>query len=237
MSDDSFPYLSEFQDLEFPPIAGASPEGIVAVGGNLSPGMLLSAYRRGIFPWFSDDDPILWWSPDPRFILYPEKLRISKSMKKILKKGVFTVTIDEAFEEVIRHCRHIKRKKEAGTWITDDIIAGYGELHRLGYAHSVEVRQDGELVGGLYGISLGTAFFGESMFSLRPNTSKAALIYLSQNLEKKGFAFIDCQVYTEHLESMGAVEVPRDIFLEELETVLTRRTIKGSWTGLFNEVT
>ncbi len=229
----AFPVLEEDDYFQFPPVESATKEGIVAVGGNLSPGMLLSAYRQGIFPWFSGDEPILWWSPDPRFVLFPEKLHISKTMKKFLKKKPFTYTFDCKFAEVMRRCAGVKRPKQRGTWITKAMIDGYCRLHELGYAHSVEVYEDGELAGGLYGVSLGSIFFGESMFSLKPNASKAALIMLVGRLSQAGFSLVDSQVYTEHLASMGAEEVPREVYLELLSRALERPTLKGSWARSF----
>lgn len=203
------------EDIVFPHPSLANEDGILAVGGDLSPERLLLAYSNGIFPWYSEDEPIIWWSPDPRFILYPKDIKISHSMKKLLKKQAFTVTFDTCFREVISNCASLRM--EDGTWITDEMIAAYTRLHELGFAHSVETWYEDKLVGGLYGIALGKCFFGESMFSTMPNASKTALITLSDKLLKKGFLFIDCQVYTKHLESLGAVKIPRSEFLEMLE--------------------
>lgn len=227
-----FPYLDENQHFQFPPVDKSTPEGIVAAGGNLSPGMLLSAYTQGIFPWYSEYEPILWWSPDPRFVLFPEELHISKSMGRVLKKEEFTCTADTCFETVIRSCREIERPGQPGTWITNDMLEGYIELHRLGYAHSVEAWQGGDLTGGLYGVSLGKCFFGESMFSKKSNSSKASLIFLAGRLKERGFHFIDCQVYTSHLKSLGAREIPRREFIVRLERGLRYDTLKGSWAGI-----
>lgn len=200
--------------LQFPHPEEASPEGIVAVGGDLSPERLLLAYSMGIFPWFDDDQPILWWSPDPRMVLFPDKLKVSKSMKRVLRDEVFTVTINKAFDRVIRNCASVKRDGQAGTWITEDMITAYNKLHAMGKAISVEVWLDDELVGGLYGLDLKPIFCGESMFSYVSNASKAGFITLVQLLKEKGYTLIDCQVYTEHLASLGAEEIPRSEFLK-----------------------
>ncbi|MDR3342760.1 MAG: leucyl/phenylalanyl-tRNA--protein transferase [Treponema sp.] len=217
--DPDFPYLDAYQRFAFPP-PEQSPGNIIAVGGNLSPGMLLSAYEQGIFPWYNPEDPLLWQSPDPRFILFPEKLHISASMKKVFKKGDFEVTLDRNFAGVIKGCAEIYRPGQGGTWITEDIITAYTELHRLGWAHSVESYQGGELVGGCYGLRLGKVFFGESMFAKRSNASKAAFLTLAQRLFAEGVAFIDCQVPTEHLQSLGGEEMNRRDFLSLLRKTL-----------------
>lgn len=190
-------------DLVFPPVNTAEPDGLLAMGGDLSPERLLLAYRNGIFPWY-EGEPILWWCPDPRFVLFPEELKINKSTKAQLKKGSFDFTINKAFAEVIRHCKEIERAGQDGTWITDEVERAYTKLHELGYAHSAEVWQDDELVGGLYGIHLGNVFFGESMFSLVSGASRYAFVKYVQLLQNDGVQLIDCQVYTEYLESMGA---------------------------------
>ena len=220
---------------KFPPVAYAEKNGIIAVGGDLSPGRLIEAYKNGIFPWFSEGDPIIWWSPDPRFVVFPGELKISKSMKQELRRGTFTITADKAFKEVIELCRK-PRKHESGTWITDDIVKGYTELHEMGYAHSVEAWRNGKLAGGLYGVSLGRCFFGESMFTNEKNASKAAFITLAERLKELDFDLIDCQVYTAHLESLGAVEIPRDEFSAILKYSLSKETLQGNWSenGLFN---
>ncbi len=206
---------------EFPDPNLASSEGLLAAGGDLSCRRLLDAYRKGIFPWYSDNQPILWWSPDPRSILYPQNLHISKSLHKTLRKEIFTTTFDQAFTTVIESCAHGEtRKEQSGTWITGEMRAAYCRLHELGYAHSVESWQDGVLVGGLYGIALGAAFFGESMFSLRTDASKVALTVLVEQLRKWQFHFIDCQVQSAHLDSMGAINIPRSRFLRELQNAL-----------------
>ncbi len=231
--DPRFPVLGEYDWFPFPPVDDASEDGVLCTGGNLSPGMLLSAYRQGLFPWFNDEDPIVWWSPDPRFILVPGDLHVSATMKKVLKKRRFELTIDRSFGEVIRACSSTPRHGQAGTWITDDMIAGYERLHELGYAHSAEARLGGKLAGGLYGISLGSAFFGESMFSLEPDASKAAFIPLVWTLAEAGFTLVDSQVRTEHVESMGGRSVARTDYLGMLAKALCSPTLKGDWGALF----
>lgn len=205
--------------LVFPPVHLAEPDGLLALGGDLSVDRLLLAYRSGIFPWYEGDN-ILWWCPDPRFILLPGELKISKSMKVLLKKNPFEFTINKAFPEVIRSCKTISRKEQDGTWITDAVKIAYTRLHQLGYAHSAEVWQDGELVGGLYGIRLGKVFFGESMFSKVSNASKFAFINYIKQLETEGIQLIDCQVYTEHLESFGAKMINREDFIQLLSSYI-----------------
>lgn len=202
------------EDLVFPHPALADEDGLLAAFGDLSPERLLLAYSSGIFPWFSEDEPILWWSPDPRFVLHPKDIKVSHSMKKVLKKNTYNISFDKCFRKVISSCSNVR--KESGTWITDEMIDAYCKLHELGFAHSVEAWYENRLVGGLYGISIGKCFFGESMFSLMPNASKSAFITLSRLLEDKEFLMIDCQVYTEHLESLGAIRVARDEFLKTL---------------------
>jgi len=201
-------------DLSFPTHELASPEGVLAVGGDLSVERLLLAYKCGIFPWFEADEPILWWSPDPRFVLFPEALKVSKSMKQVLRNSDFVVTVNTAFADVIDACSKIKRDGQAGTWITNSMRNAYIELHEMGYATSVEVWLDKELVGGLYGVDLGNGVFcGESMFTKVSNASKVGFITFIQNTNYK---LIDCQVYTSHLESLGAQDIPRDEFLSYL---------------------
>ncbi len=215
--------------LVFPPPDKADPDGLLAFGGDLDPDRLLIAYRMGIFPWFNPGDPILWWSPDPRMVLYPSHLHVSKDMRRILRKGLFSISYDTNFNAVINACKDIQRKDQSGTWITDEMARAYEELHKRGYAHSVEVWQNGELVGGLYGVSLGACFFGESMFSQVSNASKTGFITFVQDLARNGFQMIDCQVYTDHLARLGAEEIPRNRFLEELQHGLQAKTIKGKW--------
>jgi len=218
------------KELVFPDPENAAEGGLLAVGGDLSLQRLLLAYSRGIFPWYTEGDPILWWSPDPRLILDPDGFRVSKSLKRIIKKKVFTVTMDCCFARVIRKCATIKRKHERGTWITDAMIAAYIKLHRAGVAHSVETWEGRRLVGGLYGVSLGKAFFGESMFSEKPDASKVALVFLVGALRSWGMDLIDCQVATEHLARMGARSIPRAEFLHRLDAALAYETRGGTWT-------
>lgn len=218
-------------EIRFPSPAHARRDGLLAVGGDLTPERLLAAYRAGIFPWYSDGEPPLWWSPDPRCILFPEELRLSRSMRQFLRKGHLAVTCDRAFRAVIAACGK-PRPGQEGTWITAEMQTAYGRLHDLGYAHSVEAWQGESLVGGLYGISLGSAFFGESMFSRSPNASKAALATLVGALRTRGFSFIDCQLATPHLLSLGARTVPRRAFLDLLKTALAAETLRGSWGSL-----
>ena len=202
--------------LWFPPVEEAQPDGLLAIGGDLSTQRLLIAYERGIFPWYEGDTPF-WWCPDPRFVLYPNELKISKSMQQLLKKKAFTFTINEAFFDVIRHCKKTKRTGQNGTWITNEVETAYRKMHGLGYAHSAEAWLDGKLVGGLYGIRLGKVFFGESMFSHVSNASKYAFISYAQQLVKENVQLIDCQVYTEHLESFGARMIQRAEFISLLK--------------------
>ena len=200
--------------IEFPDIKDATSEGLVAVGGDLSTDRLLLAYKRGIFPWFEDDRSILWWSPDPRFVLYPEELKISKSMSQVLRNCNFTVTVNQEFSQVIKACASIKRNGQTGTWITNNMTEAYIELHKMGFAKSVEVWENDELVGGFYGLDLGNdVFCGESMFSKVSNASKAAFITFVQNTNYK---IIDCQIHTYHLESLGGRAIPRDKYLSYL---------------------
>jgi len=200
--------------LWFPPVEQSAADGLLAIGGDLSTERLLLAYRSGIFPWYNDDEPPLWWSPDPRFVLFPEELYVSKSMQQLFKRRSFKITMNKAFTEVIRNCGRQKRKGQNGTWITPEIEDAYTELHQLGYAVSVEAWKDNELVGGLYGIRMGKLFFGESMFAKVSNASKYAFIAFVQHLQKEGVVLIDCQVYTEHLESLGARMIDRNVFIE-----------------------
>lgn len=208
-------HILNSNELWFPPATDALEDGLLALGGDLSVDRLLLAYRNGIFPWYDDDVP-MWWCPDPRFVLYPEELKVSKSMKQVLKRGGFEFLVNTAFDKVIANCKAVAREGQDGTWITDDVEAAYNTMHKLGYAHSAEAWQDGELVGGLYGVRLGNVFFGESMFSHVSNASKFAFIKYVEQLKVKGVMLIDCQVYTEHLESLGARMVSREDFLEIL---------------------
>jgi len=213
----------------FPPAESASPEGIVAVGARAEPSLLKAAYRSGIFPWPHGDMPLLWFSPDPRFILPLDQVHLHKSLKKNIKRGKYTVDVDTRFLDVMQHCSQVPREGQGGTWITDDLLDGYTHLFHDGVAHSVETYEDGELVGGLYGISFGSAFFGESMFALKPDASKVAFATLLAHLSSWGFTLVDCQVYTDHLARFGAVEVPRAVFLDLLDDALSRDTRRGPW--------
>ncbi|MBI4684215.1 MAG: leucyl/phenylalanyl-tRNA--protein transferase [Nitrospirae bacterium] len=215
--------------LIFPPPELAEDDGLFAAGGDLSEKRILLAYSMGIFPWYSDNSPILWWSPDPRLILIPEELKISRSLKQTIKKGIFRVTMDAAFDSVIKNCAVIRRKGERGTWITDEMIGAYTKLHRAGLAHSVESWVEGKLVGGLYGVSLGSAFFGESMFAKKSDASKVAFVTLVQQLIKWRFTIVDCQITTGHLINLGAKEVSRSKFIKMLNTALRATTKKDKW--------
>lgn len=204
------------ENIVFPPVSMTSDVGIIAVGGDLSPERLLLAYQSGIFPWFEKEDPILWWSPDPRMVLFPEELKIAKSMRKVLERNVFTITFNRDFRAVIEACAETGRKGQEGTWITADMIEAYCKLHELGYATSVEVWQNEMLAGGLYGIDLGHVFCGESMFTRVSNASKAGFITLVEKLKQEQYQLVDCQVYTSHLASLGAREIPREDFIRVL---------------------
>lgn len=205
------------QEIVFPPVEEADKEGLLAIGGDLSTERLLLAYRKGIFPWFSEDEPPMWWSPDPRFVLFPSELKVSKSMLQLLRKDYFRFTVNEDFSSVIRNCQKTARPGQDGTWITKDIVDAYTHLHHLGYAHSAEAWKGDQLVGGLYGIRMGNVFFGESMFSLESNASKFAFIKFIQQLQHEGAVIVDCQVYTSHLESLGARMIQRKKFIKILE--------------------
>lgn len=217
------------EELVFPPPCLATPEGLLAAGGDLSPERLLLAYRMGIFPWYAEDEPILWWSPDPRLVLYPQEFHLSHSLQKVIRRGDFTVTTDRAFEAVIRACAGVRTAGGEGTWIVPDMIDAYCGLHRRGLAHSVEAWQGQRLAGGLYGVSLGSAFFGESMFTRVKNASKVALATLAAWLQANGFDLIDCQVTTGHLQRLGAREIPRENYLQELSRCLQNSTRIGKW--------
>ena len=204
-------------ELYFPSVEDANAEGLLAVGGDLSPERLILAYKSGIFPWFNEGSLILWWSPDPRMVLYPERIKVSKSMRKVLKNKQFSLTRNNCFEAVVDQCALVRRAGQDGTWITNEMKEAYLKLHEMGYAKSYEVWQDGKMVGGLYGIDLGHIFCGESMFSLVSNASKFAFIQLADELHQKKYSLIDCQLYTKHLESLGAEEIPRSLFIEILK--------------------
>lgn len=214
----------------FPDVEKAlrEPDGLLAIGGDLSPQRLIRAYRQGIFPWFSDRQPILWWSPDPRSVLFPHAFKVSRSLRKVLKKGTFKVTFDECFHEVINACAGPRRDGE-GTWITPDMLDAYQQLHQSGIAHSVETWFQGQLVGGLYGVALGRVFFGESMFSWRSDASKVALTHLVESLKSWQFGLIDCQIESEHLNRLGALSIPRRRFVKLLDEYCAKPGKAGPW--------
>jgi len=222
-------YALDSEHLFFPNPEDASEDGLLAVGGQLREDWILRAYELGIFPWFNPNDPILWWSVDPRSILFFENLRIQKSMRPYLNSDKYLFTIDAAFEEVMNACANAPGRGESHTWISPEMIRVYSSLHRKGVAHSAEIWHEGILVGGLYGVSLGRAFFGESMFSREKNMSKLAFIRLCEYLEQKDFNFIDCQVPTEHLDSLGAKNISRTEYLSHLDEALNTSTLKGMW--------
>jgi leucyl/phenylalanyl-tRNA--protein transferase len=236
--DPDFPFLDESMRFEFPSPVQAE-DNIVALGGNLSPGMLLSAYEQGVFPWYNPEDPVIWQSPEPRFIIFPSTLHISQSMKKVLRGGEYEIALDRNFEAVIRGCAEADRPGQGGTWITADIIEGYTAMHRLGYEHSAEAWYGGELAGGLYGMRLGRCFFGESMFARRANASKAAFLTLARLLFDDGVTFIDCQAWTRHLASLGGIETSRKMFLRLLRRNLGNRDDewdrRGNWGERYGE--
>ncbi len=210
------PVFALDQSLTFPPAHFAEPDGLLALGGDLSTDRILTAYKQGIFPWY-EGPVILWWSPDPRFVLFPEKLNVSKSMKQLLRRDAFDFRMNTCFSEVIRNCRISERKDQDGTWIDDDIQQAYTRLHEIGYALSAECFLNNQLVGGLYGVRIGKIFYGESMFTKVSNASKYAFIKLVEQLKKEGIVLIDCQVYTDHLQSLGAEMIPREQFIELLK--------------------
>ena len=228
------PLFQLSEQVSFPPPQLARKDGLLALGGDLSVARLVLAYAMGIFPWYSPGDPLLWWSPDPRLVLYPKELVVNRSLRKAGNRGTYKITMDRAFTQVIAHCATICRPHEDGTWIVDEMQEAYTALHHEGYAHSVEAWQDGLLVGGLYGVSLGRAFFGESMFAEKPDASKLCFVELVRFLQKMGFDFVDCQVTTDHLLRFGAREISRDRFLGELETALDGEDLTGSWGGMFD---
>ncbi len=217
-------------DLRFPPVDRASPDGLLAVGGDLRPERLLEAYRHGIFPWFNEDRQILWWSPDPRVVLFPEKLHIPRSLKRSLRLGGFTVTFDTCFQTIMEQCAGPRPQyPDGGTWITPAMIDAYVRLHELGHAHSVETWKEGELVAGVYGVALGGAFFGESMFTRAPDASKVALVTLVRQLRAWGFTLFDCQQSSPHVMGLGAEEIPRREFVSHLSHAVTLPDRQGRW--------
>jgi leucyl/phenylalanyl-tRNA--protein transferase len=222
------PWLRSNDPFPSPLRALREPNGLLAAGADLAVPRLLDAYRRGIFPWYSEGEPVLWWSPDPRMILAPGRLAVSRSLRKRLRRGDYEVRTDTSFEEVMRACAE-PREGQAGTWISAEMIDAYGALHQAGYAHSVECWIDGELAGGLYGVSIGRVFFGESMFTQRSDASKIALVHLVRQLERWSFGLIDCQMSTPHLASLGAHEIPRPDFMRALQELVNYPTQKGPW--------
>jgi len=223
------PVFKLTDELIFPSPELAEGDGLLCVGGDLSEQRLLLAYSMGIFPWYSDGDPILWWSPDPRLVLFPRELKVSRSLRQTLKNDIYEITADTAFAEVIRNCAGVRRKWDKGTWITAEMTDAYIQLHRSGFAHSIECWHDGDLAGGLYGVALGGVFFGESMFAKKNNASKVAFVALVKQLIKWDFALIDCQVTTRHLISFGAREIPRSEFIRRVEKALKMPAKKGIW--------
>ena len=217
------------ETLEFPDPRLARADGLLAIGGDLSVERLVKAYASGIFPWYTADEPILWWSPDPRCVMFTSELKVSRSMRNVLNRGYFEVSFDTDFEGVIRACQQVPRK-DPGTWITNEMVQAYVDLYHKGVAHSVEVRMEGNLVGGLYGVSLGRTFFGESMFSRVSNASKVAFVHMTRQIEEWGFEMIDCQIYNDHLASLGARNIGREEFLEKLSQSLKFESRIGSWT-------
>ncbi len=229
MFEDDYSIPSLDKSYIFPDPRYSADEGLLAFGGDLSPNRILTAYRKGIFPWFNKDDPILWWSPNPRMILYPDEFKVNKSFKRFLRQERYKIKFDNAFEEVINYCSNVDRDGQNGTWLIDDMKNAYIELFQMGFAHSIEVYENDILVGGLYGLSMGRVFFGESMFSLKSNASKVAFKALTDVLNSRGYDFIDCQVKNDYLAQMGAKDISRDKFLDELEESLTRSSDLGSW--------
>jgi leucyl/phenylalanyl-tRNA--protein transferase len=218
-------------DAPFPPLAQAlgEPNGLLCAGGDLTPARIVTAYRQGIFPWFSAGEPILWWSPDPRMVLFPSEFRISRSLRRTLRAGNYEVRLDSAFPEVIRACAETPRPGQPGTWITREMQRAYRQLFELGTAHSVEVWVDGHLVGGLYGLAIGRMFYGESMFARQTDASKIAAAHLARFLEAEGFGMIDCQMNTPHLASLGAREIPRDDFIARLQQLVAQNALPARW--------
>jgi leucyl/phenylalanyl-tRNA--protein transferase len=220
------------EEIEFPPPHMAEEDGLLAVGGDLSAERLVLAYSMGIFPWYSPGSPILWWSTDPRLALFPENLKVSRSLRQTMKKGTYTHSMDQDFESVIRMCAEVHGKGQSGTWITPEMQGAFIELHERGLAHSVESWEGERLAGGLYGVAIGGAFFGESMFATASDASKAAFVFLVEKLKRWGFTLIDCQMTTEHLLRFGAEEIPREEFLVRLREATAIETVPpGSWEG------
>jgi leucyl/phenylalanyl-tRNA--protein transferase len=226
------PVFQLVDEIIFPPVELADADGLIAVGGDLTRERLIEAYKEGIFPWYSEGSPILWWSPDPRLVLIPEELKISRSLRQVIKKGIFRVTFDTAFDTVIRNCSTVHKNRDGGTWITDEMIAAYSDLYEAGVAHSVESWLGETLAGGLYGISMGGVFFGESMFNIRTDASKVSFVTLVQQLSKWGYSLIDCQVTTKHLMTFGAREIPRNEFMHRLGNALEYSLPSSKWSDI-----
>jgi len=222
--------------IEFPDPNLADDEGLIAYGGELSPEYLLSAYVQGIFPWFSSDEPILWWSPNPRMVLMTQDFKLRKSLQQVIRRKTFELRIDTAFREVITHCSQTPRPGQGETWITKEMIEAYVALHEIGFAHSFESYYEDELVGGLYGLSIGNCFFGESMYFSKTDASKVAFYHLVQFARQHNFAFIDAQQPTDHLTSLGAKPIPRSEFLKLLESAITHKTMQSKWTDLYKNI-
>lgn len=229
MNDEEFFLPQLDRTYTFPPAREAEEGGLVAFGGDLNPNRVLKAYQEGIFPWYNGDDPILWWSPNPRLVLFPENFKANKSFRRVLRNKGFQIFFDRDFETVISHCANVPRHDQEGTWLTNEMKKAYIELHHMGFAHSVETYYDNQLVGGLYGLALGKGFFGESMFSFMSDASKVSLFALSSLCVEKSYDFIDCQVETPHMLNWGAELVERDVFLDLLEETLEKKTDFGSW--------
>jgi len=228
----AMPVYQLSEKLVFPPAGLAEKNGLLAIGGDLSPERILLAYSSGIFPWFSEGDPILWWSPSPRLVIFPDEFKIPRRLSRLLRQKKFSVTMDKAFHQVITACATIGKRLDKGTWITRDMLAAYRRLHDMGYAHSIECWQEDELAGGLYGISLGGFFFGESMFSRQPNSSKVALVFLVKKLLEWDFDLLDCQMKTAHLMQFGAREIPGSEFQKLLAKSMSRPTQRGKWQSI-----
>jgi leucyl/phenylalanyl-tRNA--protein transferase len=222
------PWLTSESRFPTPNTALREPNGLLAAGGDLSPRRLIEAYRSGIFPWFNSGEPVLWWSPDPRMVLFPDQVKISRSLRKVLNKGRYEIRVDSAFNEVIKACA-APRPQQSGTWIHGEMVSAYSTLHEMGMAHSVETWIEGELAGGLYGVAQGRAFFGESMFSRVPNASKIALVHLARQLQQWGFGMIDCQMKTAHLASLGATEIAREEFSQRLKELVNYPARAEKW--------
>jgi len=218
------------ESFVFPNPELAEPSGLLAVGGNLNPDRIVLAYHNGIFPWYNEGEPILWWSPNPRMVLYPNRLKISKSMKQVINSGLFEISFDSAFEQVINACKSNPRRMDGETWITGEMIQAYCRLYEKGIAHSVEVWREKRLVGGLYGLAIGNVFSGESMFSIESNASKYGFISMVKNMVGHGFDLVDCQIYTDHLASMGAEEIQREEYLKHLKKNQVGQSPQGNWT-------